>query len=625
MIPQGVQQQVQVCPRCQRANPSEAAHCYFDGAVLRQGPGGAPAGTGQQLPREYVFPSGRRCRTFDALVEGCRYEWEDARFLLRKGDFVRFFTQIGRNDLARTARKTAEQEADDDVALHHFLDALPAVGAQGPRLELEPRRLMIGPLRPGENRLAQITIANQGQGLLQGKVTVTEGSEWLKVVNGQNDHTAILKTGRDQRVNLRVECGSGMAPQSYAAKLTVITNGGIAEVPVRLDLTATPFPHPPLDGATSPRALAERMRVNPKPSVPLLESGEIARWFNANGWAYPVSGVPARGVAAVQQFFECMGLSKPPSVELSTTKLHYTCSHPQTIQGEVHLRTQSRKWVFAQTDSEVPWVRVLTPNVSGPQQVSISFEVDSSLLEVGQTHETTLQVVANAGQRLPLQLRVEVRRSQASVGKRLFRPIFVGALLALLLRLFLVFPADLFARLLACPGGWPQPDQIPPPGTLAGWAWGPTMMTSDHIGHFLLLMVLTLWWLGAPLGLILVWKKGALLDKLFGIIAGAGFGLFASATIGCMLLVFDTVPRTIMWLLQSVGLEKVTTSALLWTPFWIFLVVCWWAVLGGIVGLLLWLLGKAGATIITTLASPFAWGCRLLGMEQGARFFVMDR
>ena len=219
-----------------------------------------------------------------------------------------------------------------------------------------------------------------------------------------------LKTTRDQEVTLRVESRGLPAGQTYSGKLTVVTNGGVAEAPVRLDLAAVPFAKPPFQGAASARELAERMRANPKPAGPLLESGEVARWFMANGWSYPVAGTPAHGVAAVQQFFECMGLSKPPALELSQSEFRLQCHAPATVRGQLTLRTPAKKWVYAQAAGDQPWLRVTTPNVSGPQQTTISFEADSALMGDGPVHEGLLQISANAGQRFQVRVRVEVRR-----------------------------------------------------------------------------------------------------------------------------------------------------------------------------------------------------------------------
>ena len=147
------------------------------------------------------------------------------------------------------------------------------------------------------------------------------------------------------------------------------------------------------------------MRKNPKPAVALLESGEVERWFQANGWTYPARGPIAKGVAAVQQFFEGMGLSKPPQLQLSETEARYSCRYPEVARGQVTLRTTAKKWVYAHADSEASWLRVTTPSVSGPQQAVIQYEVDTSQLESGGLHEGVVKLVANAGQKLNLRVR----------------------------------------------------------------------------------------------------------------------------------------------------------------------------------------------------------------------------
>src|SRR5260370_4470844 len=102
-------------------------------------------------------------------------------------------------------------------------------------------------------------------------------------------------------------------------------------------------------------------------------------------------------------------------------------------------------------DTDVPWLKVTTPAVSGPQQAPIVFEVDSSLLDENKIHEGTVQVVANAGQRFAVRVRVDVRRPHEPFTRRLLRPFLAGAVLALLFRLFLAGPAELLARGLARP------------------------------------------------------------------------------------------------------------------------------------------------------------------------------
>ena len=100
---------VQACPRCKHFNPEYAAFCYFDGVVLQ-----AQQNMGMmRLPNEFVFPSGRRCKTFDELAQGCQEEWGSARNLLVRGTFGQFFRACNRADLARAADDAKAQTNPD--------------------------------------------------------------------------------------------------------------------------------------------------------------------------------------------------------------------------------------------------------------------------------------------------------------------------------------------------------------------------------------------------------------------------------------------------------------------------------------------------------------------------------
>jgi hypothetical protein len=564
--------------------------------ALRMADSGRGAGS---LPHEFVFSSGRRCRTYDELVQGCHYEWEDARVLLRKGIFAQYMAAIGRMDLVR-AVKEAQSNTDPDIALHAFVSALPVAQVQGPRLELSPRRLALGTLLAGESREVALTVSNGGKGLLQGKLSVT-GGNWLRLADG--DGECALKTAREQQIQLRVET-RGLAPKTYGAKLTVITNGGIAEVPVRLDVAALPFPRAPFQGAGSPRALAERMRQQPKPAVPLLESGEIARWFAANGWTYPVVGSTARGVAAVQQFFEGMGLSKPPTVVAAQASFRFSCTSPELATGQVLLRTSAKKWVYATAESDRPWLRVPEASVSGPQQAALDFEVDSELMDEG-PHEGSLQILANAGQRLTVQVFVDVHRPREPFTRRLLRPFLTGLLLGLLYRLCLGVPADLVARVL-----WPATDGGTP-GSFAAWLQEPANPST-----FVCRFVVGTWWIGALWGAVWLWRRGGRTgDVVCGAIAGAGAGLVAAATLACAWPALDAPPR---WLWAALGRAVTPTegSPWLWTASWLLLASACWALLGGIGGVLCGLAGEPGARLLAAAAAPWVWLLSFCGVQR---------
>jgi hypothetical protein len=419
-----------VCPRCHRSNPPEAVFCHHDGAELRP-VHGEPSGH-NRLPQDLVFPSGRRCRTYDELALACLEEWATARDLLERGVFQAFLANGGRLDLARVAEEAAALP-DRDIGLDTFLHELPTtIDLPKPEPDLNPRRLLLGTVRVGECPEVSLVISNRGQGLLHGTLSITEGGSWLRFADNQGNGPCLIKTRDEQAIVLQVESRGLAAPQSYLAKLTVITNGGIVEVPVLLDVAAYPFPRAPFQGAASPRDLAERMRARPKAAVPLLESGELARWFSVNGWIYPIEGSSAPGVAGIQQFFEAMGLAKPPVVRLEEASARFLCVYPEVVAGRIVLRTASRKWIYARAESDVHWVRIPAPVASGPRLAVIEYEVDSSLLEPGRSHEGTIQITANSGQKLFVRISCVVRRPEQPFTRRLLGPFFTGGLAGLL-------------------------------------------------------------------------------------------------------------------------------------------------------------------------------------------------
>jgi len=188
------------CPRCQRPNPEAAQFCHFDGAELGSGRTNGGAG---QLFKEFVFPSGKHCRTFDELAQGCQDDWAGARELLRQGTFVNYFSTVGRMDLARAAQESMAQ-SNPDIGLSNLVGSLPQSHIQGPRLDIHPRRIVLGTVLAGETRQVPLVVSNDGQGLLQGTLTVAEGSEWLHIHDGHNGQCDV-QTPREQQVMLEVD------------------------------------------------------------------------------------------------------------------------------------------------------------------------------------------------------------------------------------------------------------------------------------------------------------------------------------------------------------------------------------------------------------------------------------
>jgi hypothetical protein len=191
----------------------------------------------------------------------------------------------------------------------------------------------------------------------------------------------------------------------------------------------------------------------------------------------------------------------------------------------------------------------------------------------------------------------------------MLRPFFVGAAVALLLRLLLMAPADLYAR------GW---------GQSAGTALlsAPWIYTEGSENSFLKLFVFATWWIGIVLGPALIWRRGGSWSDLFcGVVSGAFAGMIVSATLGCLLLVFDAVPAAL--LAHRTTPTAFARSPAFWMLLWIVLTSVSWAILGGGAGLLLSGLGQRGLRLLSAAASPVAWLFRQCGFERAAAFFLL--
>jgi hypothetical protein len=191
---------------------------------------------------------------------------------------------------------------------------------------------------------------------------------------------------------------------------------------------------------------------------------------------------------------------------------------------------------------------------------------------------------------------------------RLLRCLVVGAVVCLVLRLLLVFPADLYARLLG------SAVRDPAPGTLAAW-----LRVPGPDEGFLRLFVLAVWWVGPLVGMALVWRGGGRwTDLVCGGVAGAFAGLGGAATLGAVLVAGDALPRALLAPLS--GSANPTGVA---TPLWIVTAVLCWGALGAGAGLLLALFGRMGAVVVEVAARPLAWVLRAGGMGKAASFFAL--
>jgi hypothetical protein len=409
---------VQNCGKCNRVNPREAAYCYFDGSALpgARHSGGNAAHTANLFPTPFVFPRGRSCRTFDELAVACHEHWPAARALLRQGYFESFLHGLGRKDLAQAASDAAHY-LDADRGLDQLLARLPTRVLDKPKLRVSPRELHLGQIKFGENRTFDLRLENQGMRLLYGSVSCEE-CNWLTLGDAKGAMEKHFQFGAEAVIAVHVLGHRLRASiQPLEGRLIVDSNGGTEQITIWAEVPPKPFRTGVLAGARSPRQLAEKARQTPKEAADYFESGAVARWYKDNGWTYPVSGPAFRGPAAVQQFFEVLGLATPPKVELSENSITLRGAVGEALEYVLQVRnTESRpRLVFAHAVSNQPWLEIGQARLNG-SMASIPLVVRAVPDHPG-THLTARVVVlANGNQRfvVPVSLHIGVNRPRSN-------------------------------------------------------------------------------------------------------------------------------------------------------------------------------------------------------------------
>ncbi len=400
-----------VCGQCSRVNPAEAAYCYFDGAALA-GRAGGPINAGSApFPNQFVFPSGMACRNFDQLAVACQQHWSAALDLLKQGYLGSFFGGMGRIDLAMAAQEAAKFP-DLDRGLDQLLAKLPSQAVQAPKLQAEPSEINLGQVKIGDNRATELHLTNLGMRLLYG--TVTSDCKWLTLGDAPGHPEKMVQFGAEAIIPVQVRgqhLRAGTKPNE--GHLIIDSNGGTITVTFKADVPIAPFAGGLFDGAVTPRQVAEKAKAKPKEAAPYFEKGDVAKWYAANGWAYPVQGPIMSGMGSIQQFFEALGVAKAPKVDFNPKTLDLAGGVGKKIEASIEVTTMEKKVVYGWATCEKTWVEVGKTKLSG-KTASIPIKIKIPR-PCPPTLETTLQVMGNGNQKLAIPLKVAVAGGKTGV------------------------------------------------------------------------------------------------------------------------------------------------------------------------------------------------------------------
>lgn len=408
----------QTCPKCSRVNPAEAMYCFNDGSPLPNHSGSnghGPRNVG--FPTPFVFPSGQSCHNYDQLALACVDNWQTARDLLQQGYLERFFGGLGRADLAIAARNAAGFP-DADRGLDQLLGKLPAQSLKGPQIHVEPRQVNLGTQSVGSDSHLDLKLTNLGMGLLHGAVTVEGDCPWLAVGDAANSKQRLFQFLTEGSIPIHIRgqhLRAGTKP--LEGKLTIDSNGGVSTVAVTVAVPVTPFPPGScLAGAKTPREVASKAKSNPKDAAQQFEKGAVADWYKTNGWPYPVQGASASGIGAVQQFFEALGLTAPPKVDVSEREVHLKGNPGDPLGHTIKVFSQEKRPVFAHAVSDQSWLQVTGVKVEG-NSATVRLAVRSVPYSPGETLRATVTITSNGNQKfvIPVNLGVSGRARAGSV------------------------------------------------------------------------------------------------------------------------------------------------------------------------------------------------------------------
>jgi hypothetical protein len=112
-------------------------------------------------------------------------------------------------------------------------------------------------------------------------------------------------------------------------------------------------------------------------------------------------------VAAVQQFFEALGLTKPPTVGISAAEIELRGAAGELVRHSIQVVAQEKRPVWAVASVDQPWLRVEGIDLDG-RTGTVRLCVPSVPNRPGETLTARLTVTANGRQRFVLPVRLGV-------------------------------------------------------------------------------------------------------------------------------------------------------------------------------------------------------------------------
>src|SRR5262249_38929859 len=184
---------------------------------------------------------------------------------------------------------------DVERGLDQLLEKIPGTALTEPKLRVDPVEVSLGVLDSARERKFELDLENTGGRLLYGTVSSTDAA-WISL--GEAGATQKHFQFTDElRIPVHVRPANVRASNKpIEARILIESNGGTIPVLLKAEKPVKAFPTGKLEGAKTPREIAKKAMEAAKEVGPLFESGEVERWYQSNGWIYPVKTPAASGL-----------------------------------------------------------------------------------------------------------------------------------------------------------------------------------------------------------------------------------------------------------------------------------------------------------------------------------------
>ena len=137
-----------------------------------------------------------------------------------------------------------------------------------------------------------------------------------------------------------------------------------------------------------------------------------------------MQGPSASGIGAVQQYFEALGLTTPPKVQVRESAVFFECEPGGSALHTLEVAAVEKRPIFASAVSDQLWLKVRKIDLDG-RTAHVCLAVDPAPDRPGESLDAKLTVRANGNQRfvIPVSLRIlgKPRHNRAEGLHRQFR------------------------------------------------------------------------------------------------------------------------------------------------------------------------------------------------------------